>query len=257
MSLGICLPVSASTFNFCIGSFQIACEEEKVQTELTVTPIELPKVSAAYTGDYAVRLTVIGNATLNDVSGISLNGVTLLGQSDKILVVKKPNGVQLDGVKVQLSEDAFVGDTVKVAVTIYDPNGAGAVLFESTVSPIEVVGFDRAVVPMFNPATNVTQASLLRVTNTSSQNGIVAIVATDDAGQRRPPVYLLIGAGKSIQLTADEMENGAPSKGLVSGFGKGVGKWRLALEADFTGLTVQSLVRNNLTGTLSTVSDSL
>lgn len=100
-------------------------------------------------------------------------------------------------------------------------------------------------VPMFNPAANVNQVSVLRVVNPNDQAAVVAISAVDDAGRPAPggSATLTVPARSAVELDAVELETGAPGKGLSGALGAGSGKWRLSLDAALP-LTVMSLLRD-------------
>lgn len=100
-------------------------------------------------------------------------------------------------------------------------------------------------VPMFNPAVNVNQVSVLRVVNDNAQAVVVTIDAVDDAGTSAPggPVTLTVAANAAVELDAVELERGAPGKGLAGALGAGEGKWRLELDAVLP-LSVMSLLRD-------------
>lgn len=100
-------------------------------------------------------------------------------------------------------------------------------------------------VPMFNPAVNVNQVSVLRVVNPNPQAVVVTVNAVDDAGDAAPggALTLTVPANAGIELDAAELEGGAPAKGLVGALGAGTGKWRLELDAALP-LSVMSLLRD-------------
>ncbi len=110
-------------------------------------------------------------------------------------------------------------------------------------------------VPVFNPGGNTVQQSVLRVSNTSGLNGKVTVTGTDDAGAASTPVTFQLGAGSSVQINADTLQNGGGA--LTGALGTPAGKWRLVVTGEFNGLVVQSLMRNNSTGTFTNMSTSL
>ena len=112
------------------------------------------------------------------------------------------------------------------------------------------------VVPIFNPASNTAQASVLRIVNPGDMAADVTVTGIDDAG-RSPdrPVRLAVPAGTARTLSAEELESGA-GEGLTGALGDGSGKWRLAVAANAP-LLVSSLLESGagrLTN-LSTVPD--
>lgn len=243
-------PAFANTI--CVGDLQIQCKQEVRSTELTIAAVEIPDVVVETTPGYAVRFELLGPAEF-DAAATPVNGA-FLGQGPKILVWRNLSARSaLEGATIKLTSDADVADVVKARLTIYDPNGAAQTILQKEFDVVNVVGFERKTVFFFNPATNNTQFSLLRIVNDSQETGVVVIKGVDDSGFVSQPVQVLIPARGAIQLTATELEQG--SSRLVGSLGRGVGKWRLTLDSDFVGLTVQSLVRNNVDGTITSVSD--
>ena len=97
-------------------------------------------------------------------------------------------------------------------------------------------------VPIFNPASNVNQQSLLRVTNLSKRTNNFAITGIDDAGVAgQEPVQFSVRASQSVYLNAEELENGIPD--IESGrFGDGKGKWQLIVAAQDPARVISLLV---------------
>ena len=95
-------------------------------------------------------------------------------------------------------------------------------------------------VPIFNPAGNVDQVSLLRIVNAGEQAAAVTIVGIDDAGEAGGPVALTLDGGESRTHSAAELESGI---GLDGSLGEGSGKWRLSVTSDRL-LRVLSLLEN-------------
>jgi hypothetical protein len=97
-------------------------------------------------------------------------------------------------------------------------------------------------VVIFNPGENLNQVSVLRLVNTGSAAAEVVIHGTDDAGVRRGPVRVSVPAQGAVLVTAQELEAGAPARGIVGGLGDGSGKWWLELEAP-AGVEAVNLLR--------------
>ena len=74
----------------------------------------------------------------------------------------------------------------------------------------------------------------IRITNASDLAGEVEIYAIDDAGHRYGPVTLSIDAYQTRHFNSDDLERGAPSKGIFGGVGSGTGMWRLDLRTTLT-----------------------
>ncbi len=85
--------------------------------------------------------------------------------------------------------------------------------------------------PLLPSASNPLREGLVRIVNRSAQSGEVRIVAIDDAGWRREPVTLAIGAGETAQFTARNLEWGNAAIGLSGSTGSGTGDWRLEVSS--------------------------
>ena len=85
-------------------------------------------------------------------------------------------------------------------------------------------------VPLF-PAADSSARGFVRVINHSTDAGAVSIEAVDEAGERRAPVAVAIGANEALHFNAEDLEQGSSAKGL-RGVGEGVGDWRLVLRSE-------------------------
>ena len=107
----------------------------------------------------------------------------------------------------------------------------------------------QASLPLFISASNPTQQGFVRVIHHGNASTAVTIHAIDDAGQRRGPVRLSLGAGDSVHFNSNDLEMGNAAKGLSGGLGAGEGDWRLELAVDSADATseIQALtyVRTN------------
>ena len=92
---------------------------------------------------------------------------------------------------------------------------------------------DEHMVATFNPGSNDRQASLLRLVNDGDAAAQVTIAGVDDRGAPgRSAVSATVPAGRSLTLSAAQLESGEGS-GIVGGaLGDGAGKWRLAVASD-------------------------
>ena len=107
-------------------------------------------------------------------------------------------------------------------------------------------------VVFFNPASNVNQASALRLVNRSDTEASVTVTGTDDAGRAgEAAVTLTLPAGAARRLNAPALESGE-GEGLDGALGDGAGKWRLGVDSDRP-LGVMSLMRS-LDGHLTNLS---
>lgn len=126
--------------------------------------------------------------------------------------------------------------------TMHDTVRAGAAIDGS--------GGYRYVVPIFNPSTDVTQASRLRLINPGGEPASITIEGRDDTGAEAGggSVQLTLPAGGARTLTAQQLEVGESTvvslttsigstgrfaQSSVTGrLGAGIGRWRLAVTSD-------------------------
>ena len=92
-------------------------------------------------------------------------------------------------------------------------------------------------VAIFNPGSNMTQQSRLRLVNLGDTVAQAEITATDDTGNRpEDTVRVTVPAGGACMVTAHELESGESSDPChceVSGeLGDGSGKWQLSVTTD-------------------------
>ena len=87
----------------------------------------------------------------------------------------------------------------------------------------------RHVVPIFNPADD-NQNSLLRLVNPRGEDAEVSIRGFDDRGTASRNVRLVVPAGRSRTISAQELEAGHET--FQGALGDGEGKWRLVVRAD-------------------------
>ena len=103
----------------------------------------------------------------------------------------------------------------------------------------------------FNPASNLTKRSRLRLVNTSGIDTDVVITGLDDQGEVPPggEVRLTLPAGQARTLSVQALEAGGD--GFEGRFGDGAGKWQVFVSADRP-LQVMSLLSS--TGSLHNLS---
>ena len=83
-------------------------------------------------------------------------------------------------------------------------------------------------IAIFNPGSNTSQVSRLRLLNTGEEAAEVTIEGTDDRGSSPGgAVEVTVAAGASRTLTAAELESGGT--GMTGALGDGAGKWRLTV----------------------------
>ena len=87
-------------------------------------------------------------------------------------------------------------------------------------------------VPVFNPSTEMVQASRLRLINPGDGQATVTISARDDSGAEATggDVTLTLAGGAARTVTAQQLEVGDGS--ITGRLGAGVGKWRLRVSSD-------------------------
>ena len=105
-------------------------------------------------------------------------------------------------------------------------------VMHDTVRGTEVAGRSTYLVPIFNPSTEVTQTSRLRLINPGEVETTITIGGRDDTGAAASggEVQLTIPAGGARSLTAQQLEAGDAS--VTGQLGAGVGRWRLSVLAD-------------------------
>ena len=114
--------------------------------------------------------------------------------------------------------------------------------FLTAMHDVAEVGNDVHRVPMFNPASNRDQVSMLRLVNRGSATLTATIRGIDDAGESPGGTLSRdLAPGASTVLTAMELEGG--TGGGPHGLGDGQGKWRLKVTSAGD-LAVMSLLRS-------------
>ena len=106
-------------------------------------------------------------------------------------------------------------------------------------------------VPFFDPGSNRTRRSWLRLVNPGQSEARIVISARDDGGApSESDVRLTLPAGEARALSAQQLEAGGSE--FEGRFGDGTGKWRLVVSADRP-LVVMSLLESP-TGNLTNLS---
>ena len=119
--------------------------------------------------------------------------------------------------------------------------------------------FERRLV-MVNPGSNTVRQSFIRLINSGDSDTSIEIYGIDDTGaySKNAPVSLLLGAGESLQMTSQDLENGNVAKGLSSTLCDLEGKWQLRVRSDQP-IDVMGLIRSEngfLTGMSEIASSS-
>ena len=106
-------------------------------------------------------------------------------------------------------------------------------------------------VPMFNPASNTNQRSLLRLINADAEETVaVTVFGIDDSGYQTGGVQFSLPPGAARTVDALELEQGGEL--IKAALGDGAGKWRLLVEAEGE-IHVMSLL-DSPTGSLTNLS---
>ena len=109
-------------------------------------------------------------------------------------------------------------------------------------------------VPFFNPGSNYSQRSWLRLINLSDRAAEIVVDGLDDRGDSPPDgdVRLTLPPGGARMVSAQQLEQGGD--GISGSFGDGEGKWQLSVSAS-TPIQVVSLLQSR-TGNLTNLSGS-
>ena len=114
--------------------------------------------------------------------------------------------------------------------------------FLTAMHDVAEVGNDVHRVPMFNPASNRDQVSMLRLVNRGAEALTATIRGIDDAGESSEGTLSQdLAPGSSTVLTATELEGS--TGGGQDGLGDGRGKWRLEVTSEGD-LAVMSLLQS-------------
>lgn len=111
-------------------------------------------------------------------------------------------------------------------------------------------------IPLFMSASDPDdRQGFVRIINHSDKAGPVRIYGIDDAGVRRGPAELTIGALETKHFNSDDFENGNADKGLSNGVGSGDGDWRLEMHADDLDIEPLAYIRTKRDGFLTSMHD--
>ena len=119
-------------------------------------------------------------------------------------------------------------------------------------------GIPRYLLHIFNPARNTQVQSWLRIINPNGESVAVLVGAMDDTGHLAGPITFPLLAREAVQLSAQQLEEGAPSIPLWEGrLGSGTGKWEIfvvghGIYGGYLPLQVMSLL-STATGHLTNV----
>lgn len=235
--LSICaaMPAIAAGPAVCYGILDTGgCDAPNVAVPAASGAVALPADFEVQT-DRSVTL-VVSISTAQFVGPPSIVGGTVLGSGPQSVIASCSGGCVLALPKVL---GLTPGNSLVSSVRLFDPNGPTQELFNGQftlatmtpgVIPDPEPGAFTATIWTINPASNTEQRTFVRIVAPQDAAQVV-IYATDDSGARKGPVFVHVPAGGAIQVTAADIENGNPAKGIV-GIGRGVGKWVFRLESD-------------------------
>jgi len=127
---------------------------------------------------------------------------------------------------------------IKVMGLIRTPDG-----FLTSLNDVVPRSGNDNIVYFANPASNTNQQTFLRIVNLSNTDGSITITGIDDRGMTSAgSIVFVLNANESKQLTAQDLENGNFSKGLIGNLDDGSGKWRLTVSSSLD-LQVISMIR--------------
>lgn len=195
-----------------------------------------PTGAVSVAGDLLEGETVSAVDTLADADG--------LGSFSYVWFLDAAQVAGASGSSLAL-DDLAVGKNVSVEVRYTDGRGFAERVRSPSLGPVRPDGtalaFQKRVF-FFNPASNVTQESLLRLINPNPASVAVEIQAFDDDGAPGGIVTLSLSPDEALQLRALYLEQGNPDLGLSGAFGDGNGKWQLKVNSSLP-IEVMSLVR--------------
>lgn len=205
-----------------------------VAPALTVPPsalITLPADLAVSTDQQATLIVSLNNAQWFGTPQITGGTVFSAGASLIAVTCAEACVIALPPVS-----GAVPGTDITANVRLFSPNGTTQLFFDGQITLAHVLagaippppGSDTfsATAWVLNPASNIVQRTFLRIVAPGDAAQVV-IYATDDSGAQRGPVIVSVPAGGAVQLTAADIEQGNPLKGIAVGVGAGVGKWRI------------------------------
>jgi hypothetical protein len=246
----------------------------------TVLPQINPALDRALGLDPAVATSqvVVTGTDFSAFRTISGNGRVYLATSDQCPTAGSvPMTIAADGKSASTATSVTVQTVQNTRNVCFAPNQVDEIVEQPVGARVPLIAqtgyrssgpysgdlfgmrYNGSVVQVFNvnPAGNTTQQSFLRIINRSNVGGLVTITAIDDAGNAAAaPVQFQLGARSSLQVNSSDLENGNAAKGVSGGWGTGTGKWRATVTGEFGSMVVQSLNRNNNTGTLTNITDA-
>ncbi len=158
-----------------------------------------------------------------DVSSATGESFSVCGRTNGTDVIGKQDVTTSVRYNFLVARDTAFSTAVKTAGLIYDGSSQD--------------------VDFFNPSTNVNQQSFLRISNASSNSGLVTITGRCDNGTSVTNGTLTLASQNSILLTAQALAAGT---GLTTALGtcSAGGKLRLDVTGEFSPMKVQNFVKS-------------
>lgn len=89
--------------------------------------------------------------------------------------------------------------------------------------------------PLFPAARSGARQGFVRLVNRTGRAGVVRVTPFDDAGECPGAVELPLLGSQTVHFNSQDLENGAPAKGLPEGVGRPTaGDWRLQLDSELS-----------------------
>ncbi len=209
-------------------------------TTLWASDNNLTDISALAGLSALTELALDGNA-ISDLSALSeLSSLTRLWLNDNAIADIAPlvTNTGLGGGQVRLDGSSDYIDlrgnplgTVALGEHAPALRGRGAAV---------LVDDGSHAVPVFLAAGSPFGESFVRILSRDGKAGEVSIVAIDAAGRRFGPTTFTLGAGRTMRIDSDDLEQGNPAIGLASGVGVGQGDWRLELRSALPDMEVHA-----------------
>lgn len=170
-------------------------------------------------------LTLTGNQYAGeiDLSNASTESFSVCGRTNGTDVIGKQDVTTSANYNFLTARDTAFSTAVKTAGLVYDGSSQD--------------------VDFFNPSTNVNQQSFLRISNASTNTGLVTISGRCDNGTSVTNGTLTLAAQNSVLLTAQALAAGT---GMTTALGtcSAGGKLRLNVTGEFSPMKVQNFVKS-------------
>ena len=205
---------------------------------------ESGEVSITATSDLGVT-TGIATLSIAAHSAVQLSSTDLeMGNVDKGLA----EGLDIEEGILRLS---FESDLIIEVLSYIKVTGSLFTSMNEIVMSNEEGTYHR--IDFFNPASNISKASILRLINNTDENAEVTITGIDDNGESPGSViHLSIPANTVKMFTAKDLESGNGEDIISGSLGDGYLKWQLFVESDKP-IVVMNLIKSH-TGHITNLS---